>query len=90
MKYLVTGGAGFIGSYLVENLIERGDQVVILENFSTGVIANLAAVKGGYKLEIGSILDKSIVDKLVSQCDFVVHLAAILGVFNIINNPLQS
>jgi UDP-glucose 4-epimerase len=90
VKYLVTGGAGFIGSYLVENLIERGDQVVILENFSTGVIANLAAVKGGYKLEIGSILDKSIVDKLVSQCDFVVHLAAILGVFNIINNPLQS
>lgn len=90
MKYLVTGGAGFIGSYLVENLIERGDQVVILEDFSTGAISNLAAVEGRYKLEIGSILDKSIVDKLVSQCDFVVHLAAVLGVFNIINNPLQS
>ena len=90
MKYLVTGGAGFIGSHLVENLIKRGDQVVILENFSTGVIDNLAAVEGKYKLETGSILDKSVVDKLVSQSDYVVHLAAILGVFNIVNNPLES
>ena len=90
MKYLVTGGAGFIGSHLVENLIKRGDQVVILENFSTGVIDNLAAVEGKYKLETGSILDKSVVDRLVSQSDYVVHLAAILGVFNIVNNPLES
>ena len=90
MKYLVTGGAGFIGSHLVENLIKRGDRVVILENFSTGVIDNLAAVEGKYKLETGSILDKSVVDRLVSQSDYVVHLAAILGVFNIVNNPLES
>jgi UDP-glucose 4-epimerase len=90
VKYLVTGGAGFIGSHLVENLIKRGDQVVILENFSTGVIDNLAAVEGKYKLETGSILDKSVVDRLVSQSDYVVHLAAILGVFNIVNNPLES
>ena len=90
MKYLITGGAGFIGSHLVEKLIARGDQVVIFDNLSTGSVNNLSSIKEKIKFEQGNILDKAVVDKLVSESDFVVHLAAALGVFNIVNKPLES
>jgi len=90
MKYLITGGAGFIGSHLAEKLITRGDQVVILDNLSTGSIINLFGIKDEILFEEGNILDKKVIDKLVSESDFVVHLAAALGVLNIVNNPLES
>ena len=90
MKYLITGGAGFIGSHLAEKLIARGDQVVIFDNLSTGSANNLSGIKDQIKFEEGNILDKSIIDKLVSESDYVVHLAAALGVFNIVNKPLES
>ena len=90
MKYLVTGGAGFIGSHLTEQLISRGDQVVILDNLSTGLSDNLSAIKNKVEFEQGNILDKSLVEKLVSNSDYVVHLAAALGVLNIVNKPLES
>ena len=90
MRYLVTGGAGFIGSHLVEKLITRGDQVVILDDLSTGMPKNLATVEGKVIFHNGNILDRSIIEKLVSECDYVVHLAAALGVLNIVNKPLGS
>ena len=90
MKYLITGGAGFIGSHLVEKLITRGDQVVIFDNLSTGSAENLSGVKNKIKFEQGNILDKAAIDKLVSESDYVIHLAAALGVFNIVNKPLES
>ena len=90
MRYLVTGGAGFIGSYLVEKLIARGDQVVVLDNLSAGSANNLSGIKEKIKFEQGNILDKAVIDKLVSESDYVVHLAAALGVFNIVNKPLES
>jgi UDP-glucose 4-epimerase len=90
MKYLVTGGAGFIGSHLVEKLISRGDQVVVFDNLSTGSASNLSGTKGKIKFEQGNILDRAVIDKLVSESDYVVHLAAALGVFNIVNKPLES
>ena len=90
MKYLITGGAGFIGSHLAENLIARGDQVTVCDNLSTGLEFNLLNIKDKIKFEQGNILDKALVDRLVSECDFVVHLAAALGVFNIVNKPLES
>ena len=90
MKYLVTGGAGFIGSHLTEQLIARGDQVVILDNLSTGLSDNLSTIKNKIEFEQGNILDKSLVEKLVSNSDYVVHLAAALGVLNIVNKPLES
>ncbi len=90
MKYFVTGGAGFIGSHLAESLIAREDQVVILDNLSTGSIKNLSRVIDKMQLNQGDILDKSLVDKLVAESDYVVHLAAALGVFNIVNKPLES
>ena len=90
MKYLITGGAGFIGSHLAEKLIARGDQVVIFDNLSTGSDSNLAGIKEKIKFEEGDILDKGVIDRLVSESDYVVHLAAALGVFNIVNKPLES
>ena len=90
MKYLITGGAGFIGSNLVEKLIARGDQVVVLDNLSTGSAKNLSSINEKITFQEGNILDKAVIDKLVSESDFVVHLAAALGVFNIVNKPLES
>ena len=90
MKYLITGGAGFIGSSLIEKLIARGDQVVVFDNLSTGSAENLSGVKNIVKFEQGNILDKIAIDKLVSESEYVVHLAAALGVFNIVNKPLDS
>ena len=90
MKYLITGGAGFIGSHLVEKLISRGDQAVVFDNLSTGSASNLSGIKDKIKFEQGNILDKAVIDKLVSESDYVVHLAAALGVFNIVNKPLES
>jgi len=90
VKYLITGGAGFIGSHLAEKLIARGDQVVIFDNLSTGSAKNLSSIKEKIKFEEGNILDKAVIDKLVSESDYVVHLAAALGVFNIVNKPLES
>ena len=90
MKYLITGGAGFIGSHLVEKLITRGDQVMVFDDLSTGSASNLSGIENKIKFEQGNILDKTAIDKLVSESDYVVHLAAALGVFNIVNRPLES
>ena len=90
MKYLITGGAGFIGSHLAERLIERGDQVVVFDDLSTGSAINLSGIKEKITFHEGNILNKEIIDKLVSESDYVVHLAAALGVFNIVNKPLES
>jgi len=90
VKYLITGGAGFIGSHLAEKLIARGDQVLIFDNLSTGSANNLSGIKDKIKFEEGNILDKAVIDKLVSESDYVIHLAAALGVFNIVNKPLES
>ncbi len=90
MKYLITGGAGFIGSYLAESLISRGDKVVVFDNLSTGSTKNLSGISNKIKFEQGNILNKAEIDKLVVESDYVVHLAAALGVFNIVNKPLES
>jgi UDP-glucose 4-epimerase len=90
VKYLITGGAGFIGSHLAESLVSRGEQVVIVDNLSTGSKGNLAGINEKIKFEQGNILDKIVINKLVAESDYVVHLAATLGVFNIVNKPLES
>ncbi len=90
MKYLITGGAGFIGSHLAQKLIARSDQVVIFDNLSTGSTSNLSEIKEKIKFEQGDIQNKVAIDKLVSESDYVIHLAAALGVFTIVNKPLES
>ena len=90
MRFLVTGGAGFIGSHLVEALAQRSKQIVVLDNFSTSARMNLDKIEGKITVVNDSILNEALVNKLVGACDQVVHLAAALGVFNIVNKPLES
>jgi UDP-glucose 4-epimerase len=90
VKYLITGGAGFIGSHLVESLVSRGDEVVVFDNLSTGSKNNLTRVSESIKFQHGNLFEKSVIDNLIAESDYVVHLAAALGVFNIINKPLES
>ena len=92
MRVLVTGGAGFIGSHLVEQLLARGDEVAVLDDLSTGRYEHVAAWDGHarFQLVIGSILNEALVDKLVERCDLVFHLAAAVGVELIIKKPLES
>jgi UDP-glucose 4-epimerase len=90
LKYLITGGAGFIGSHLCDSLITRGDEVVVLDNLSTGSEQNISKIQQKIEVIRGDVLDKKLVTNLISNCDYVVHLAAALGVLNIVNKPLQS
>ena len=92
MRILVTGGAGFIGSHLCERLILEGHVVTTLDNLSTGRASNLANLTDNinFTLVTGSILESSILNPLVNDADYVFHLAAAVGVFNIVNNPLAS
>jgi UDP-glucose 4-epimerase len=91
-KYLVTGGAGFIGSHVCDALIARGDSVVVLDNLSTGVSHNLDQLVGNPSFDFisGSILDSDLVNKLVESVDHVLHFAAAVGVFTIVDKPLDS
>lgn len=92
MNVLVTGGAGFIGSHLVEALIQRGDEVWVLDDLSTGSIDNLADLGGDPRLHFveGSVLDADLVQELVGRVDFVHHLAAAVGVKFVLDHPLRS
>ncbi|WP_141576686.1 NAD(P)-dependent oxidoreductase [Actinomadura sp. WMMA1423] len=89
-RYLVTGGAGFIGSHVVDALLARGDHVTALDNLSTGRASNLDPSMPGLRFVQGSVLDESLVDELVHQCDVVIHLAAAVGVKLVIEQPLRS
>jgi UDP-glucose 4-epimerase len=91
-SYLVTGGAGFIGSCLVGALLERGDSVVVLDDLTTGRLTNLdeAGRHPGFRFVHGSTLDELVVDELVHECDVVVHMAAAVGVRLVIERPLES
>jgi nucleoside-diphosphate-sugar epimerase len=90
MRYLVTGGAGFIGSYLAEALVARGHHVTVLDNLSTGRIGNLDGVGDRIRMIQGSVLDPLLVDELVEEADVVFHLAAAVGVRLVVERALQS
>ena len=95
MKYLVTGGAGFIGGYLCHSLIRRGDEVVVIDNLSTGRIENIAdllPLEGQFAFVQADLLELPEVelDKLVSGCDRVCHLAAAVGVELVVSNPVRT
>ena len=91
-RYLVTGGAGFIGSHLSDALLARGDEVVALDNLATGRLVNLdrAMSSDRFRFVQGSVLDELAVDELVRSCDVVVHLAAAVGVKLIVEQRLRS
>lgn len=89
---LITGGAGFIGSHLTERLLNAGHTVTIIDNLSTGQIRNLAAVEGkpGFRAAIEDIRNVGVMDRLVSECDVIFHLAAAVGVQRIIREPIET
>ncbi len=92
MKALITGGAGFIGSHLAEYLIKKKQQVVILDDLSTGSLNNLSKIYRSSFLHFykGSIQDASILEKLIDSVDIIYHLAASVGVQFIIKNPINT
>jgi len=92
MKYLVTGGAGFIGSYLVEALLSMGHIVTIVDDMSTGTYNNIKPFKKdkNFSFVLGTILDQNLMMKLVSKCDQVFHLAAVVGVKHVMENPVDT
>ena len=92
MKALITGGAGFVGSHLVERLLERGDEVYVIDNLSTGSIENIEPFRHrpGFHYTIETILNEPVLAELVDRVDVVFHLAAAVGVRLIVESPVNT
>ncbi len=92
MRVLITGGAGFVGSHLAEALLQRGDEVFILDNLSTGSIDNIVHLKAHPKFHytIDTVTNEPVLAELVDRCDIVVHLAAAVGVKLIVEQPVHT
>ena len=92
MRTLITGGAGFIGSHLSEELLRRGDEVTVIDDLSTGRKENIAHLEGGpgFSFVQDTIMNRKRMEELIDDCEAVYHLAAAVGVKFIIDNPLKS
>ena len=92
MRYLITGGAGFIGSHLAERLLEKGEQVVLLDNLSTGSMENIRHLKDSDRLDyhLDGIENRQVLAELVDDADVIVHLAAAVGVKLIVESPVRT
>jgi UDP-glucose 4-epimerase len=92
LRYLITGGAGFIGSHLAEHLLSRGDRVVLLDNLSTGSIENIRHLKSSARLQyhLDGIENRQLLAELVDDADRIVHLAAAVGVKLIVESPVRT
>jgi UDP-glucose 4-epimerase len=92
MRYLVTGGAGFIGSHLTERLLDQGHAVTVLDDLSTGRLANIAGLhrRDGFQFVRDSVENESTVGVLMAQCEAVFHLASAVGVQLIVDQPVRT
>ncbi|MCX8082078.1 MAG: GDP-mannose 4,6-dehydratase [bacterium] len=92
MKYLITGGCGFIGSHLAETLVLSGKDVTIIDDLSTGSIGNVENIlnKSNLHLFIDTILNSALLEELIKKSDFIFHLAAVVGVKRVMENPVDS
>ena len=92
MRFLITGGAGFIGSHLAERLLDRGDYVVLLDNLSTGSMENIRHLKTSERMEyhLDSIENRQLIAELVDDAEVIVHLAAAVGVRLIVESPVRT
>jgi len=92
MRVLITGGAGFVGSHLSEALLERGDEVHVIDDLSTGSIDNIAHLKGHprFRYTIDTVANEPVLAELIDRCDTVVHLAAAVGVKLIVEAPVRT
>ncbi len=91
-KVLITGGAGFIGSHLAEELLQRGNKVHIIDDLSTGSVNNIAHLQSHpqYSNSFESVLNEPVLTELIEECDFVFHLAAAVGVFLVVQSPIHT
>jgi len=92
MKALVTGGAGFIGSHLAQRLVADGNEVIVVDNLSTGSLKNITALVGkpGFEFVKGDIRDSAVIESAVRKCDRIFHLAAAVGVQLIADSPVHT
>lgn len=92
MRVLITGGAGFIGSHLAEALLAGGHEVLVLDDLSTGSIENVRSCRSNprFRIAVDTIFNAPLAAELIDEADFVVHLAASVGVFQIIENPVRT
>jgi UDP-glucose 4-epimerase len=92
LRFLITGGAGFIGSHLAERLLQRGDAVVLLDNLSTGSMENIRHLKSSERLtyHLDNIENRQLLAELVDDADVIVHLAAAVGVKLIVESPVRT
>jgi len=92
MRYLITGGAGFIGSHLAEKLISVGEEVCVIDDFSTGRMKNIAALTKNkdFNLKRNSIMEEKVLEDCISRCDVIFHLAAAVGVRLIVDRPVET
>jgi UDP-glucose 4-epimerase len=92
LRFLITGGAGFIGSHLAEQLLDRGDRVVLLDNLSTGSVENIRHLKSSDRLQyyLDGIENRQLLAELVDDADIIVHLAAAVGVKLIVESPVRT
>ena len=92
MHYLVTGGCGFIGSHLCESLLQAGHRVTVIDDLSTGRIANIDHLEGNdsFDLLVGSVTDGQLVQEAVVHCDAIFHLASAVGVKLIMEQPVET
>jgi UDP-glucose 4-epimerase len=92
MRYLITGGAGFIGSHLAESLLGEGHEVCVFDDLSTGAADNLAAIRNHpkFRLVVDTLFSAPHVAELIDQADVVFHLAASVGVFQIVESPVRT
>jgi UDP-glucose 4-epimerase len=92
LRYLITGGAGFIGSHLAERLLDRGDHVVLLDNLSTGSMENIRHLKSSERMayHLDNIENRQLIAELVDDADVIVHLAAAVGVKLIVESPVRT
>lgn len=92
MKYLITGGAGFIGSHLADRLIDDGHEVTVIDNLSTGKLSNINHLRDNpnFRIKVSSVMDYDTLEQLVEECDQIYHLAAAVGVKLIMENPVET
>ncbi|MFO0951380.1 MAG: GDP-mannose 4,6-dehydratase [Isosphaeraceae bacterium] len=92
MRYLITGGAGFIGSHLSERLLEHGHAVLVLDDLSTGRYENVAHLEGhpGFELRVASVTEPAVVERCVTECQAVFHLASAVGVRLVVEEPVKT
>ncbi|MGE5310796.1 MAG: SDR family NAD(P)-dependent oxidoreductase [Nitrospirota bacterium] len=92
MKILITGGAGFIGSHLADRLLEKGDEVFVIDDLSTGTLRNIKHLQENpqFHFVVDTVLHEAVMNELVFKCDEVYHMAAVVGVKQIMNRPVET